>query len=743
MKVHCIGIGGAGLSGLARILRGSGHILSGEDVEEGPFLPGLRESGIQVTVGDARSLPEGTDLVVRSAAVRPSHPRLRQAREQKVPVRKYAEALSLAGEGARVVAVAGTHGKTTTTALISHILVEAGRDPSFLVGGHVPHLGGSARVGGGGLFVVEACEYDRSFLHLAPWAGVITNVEADHLDCYRDLEDIVEAFGEFVSKIHPDGILVIPDGDPGAEGAARRARCRVERFRLEPGADWGVRQIHRRRDGTDCRVVQGGKDLGSLWIPVAGTHNVSNGIAAAAVTRALGLSFREIREGLASFRTVDRRFQVVRSDDDLAVVSDYAHHPTEIRTVVESSRQVFGNRRRVIVFQPHQRARTEAFLDRFAAVLRGAGRCLVAPIYGAREGGGAGEVSAETLVDRICRMGGDAALLPDLPEIPDRVGKELRSGDVVLVLGAGDIYQVVEPIAALRPSRRPSRTRRSARLSGRRKLSDLTSFHLGGPVGTYRRPGNLTELQRILRDVHEKGGKLLCVGGGNNLLARDEGFQGTVIDMRGLSRVAASRTHIIAQAGASLPRLMRLAERLSLSGLEPLAGIPGTVGGGVVMNAGGRFGSISDVVEGVGIILADGRIIFRRKEELQFRYRGCDTGGGIIYEVVLALKFGKRQEIRRRSVEIMNGKRRSQPYGQASAGCIFRNPAGDSAGRLIDAAGLKGARIGGAMVSMLHANFIVNDGEATTHDVLQLIQRVQESVKDRFGVELELEVQVV
>ena len=772
MKVHCIGIGGAGLSGLARILRGTGHILSGEDAEDGPFIPVLRDAGIPVTVGAQASLPPDTDLVVRSAAVPADHPSVRQARDRKVPVRKYAEVLPLACEGARLVAVAGTHGKTTTSALISHILVKAGRDPSFLVGGHIPHLGGSARVGGGGIFVAEACEFDRSFLHLDPWAAVITNVEADHLDCYRDLDDIVETFGKFAAKVHPDGVLLIRDGDPGAERAATRARCRVERFRIGTGADWGAEEIQRGPGGTDLHLIHKGRDVGPLSIPLPGEHNVLNGLAAAAICSALGLSPEEVGEAARSFQTVDRRFQVIRSDDDLAVISDYAHHPTEIRTVIDACRQTYGDRRRVIVFQPHQRARTAAFLDRFAASLSDAGHCLIAPIYGAREAEDGQGVRAQTLVDRIRAMGGEAAVLPELPEIPSRVAREIRKGDVVLVVGAGDIFQVAGGIAEWRASAHPQvrslpeeRGQPGSGLGsaagegasgeaqcdldgvaaarGATLMRDLTSFQLGGPAAEYRQPADLTELQRDLREAAGTGREVLYVGGGNNLLARDEGFHGVVIDLKKLCRITASRTRLVAQAGVSMPRLMRYAEELSLSGLECLAGIPGTVGGGVAMNAGGKFGAISDAVEGAVIVQPDGAVVFRRKEDLSFRYRGCDTGGGVIFEVVFSLSYGRRQEIRRRSAEIMKGKRQVQPYGVPSAGCIFKNPQGDSAGRLIDAAGLKGERIGGAMVSMLHANFIVNDGEATSSDVLRLIGRVQETVKERFGVDLQLEVKVV
>ncbi|MCZ6691028.1 MAG: UDP-N-acetylmuramate--L-alanine ligase [Planctomycetota bacterium] len=739
MKVHCLGIGGAGLSGLARMLRAAGHFLTGEDAEEGPFLSGLRDAGIPITVGEDAPLPDGTELVVRSAAVPISHPRLREAAERRVPVQKYAQAITLAGEGQKLVAVAGTHGKTTTSALIAHILVQAGRDPSFLVGGNISHLGGSARRGAGEIFVAEACEYDRSFLHLSPWIGVITNIEADHLDFYRDLDEIVEAFGSFVERIHPDGMLLIPLGDEGAERAARRARCRVERFAIGSDSDWRGDRGASLPEGTQIRVSRQGRPVGSFSIPLPGLHNVSNGMAAIAAAGALDLSVEEIRQAISTFRTVDRRFQILLSGDDLAVVSDYAHHPTELETVLESCSQTFGDRRQVLVFQPHQRARTATFLDRFARTLSKADRVLVAPIYGAREGDRSGEVTSSTLVDRIRLCGGDADTLPDLPEIPGRVAEEIEPGDVVLVIGAGDIYQVAQPIADLGELGSPATMLSEASVH----LSHLTSFKLGGPVNSYRTPENLQELREVVLEAGRTGSRILCVGGGNNLLARDEGFDGILVDLRRMNRLHSSRTRIIAEAGVSLPRLMRRAERLSLSGLEALAGIPGTVGGGVAMNAGGRNGAMSDFVDGVGIVLPDGEIAFRRKEEMKFRYRGCELGGGIVYEVVLCLRRGKREEIRRGTADIMKRKRRSQPYGQSSAGCIFRNPEGDSAGRLIESAGLKGERIGGAMVSMLHANFIVNDGEATSSDVFRLIERVQQAVRIRFGVSLELEVRVI
>ena len=261
MRIHCVGIGGAGMSGLARLLWAKGHRITGEDAEESPFLEGLREEGIPVGVGPGGPIPPKTQSVIRSAAVPLDHPTMQEAARRGIRVRKYAEALPLAGAGLRTLAVAGTHGKTSTTALLAHLLVQAGRDPSFLVGGTVPHLGGSAHAGTGGEFVVEACEYDRSFLHLDPHAAIITNVEADHLDCYGSLEAIVEAFSEFVARIDPKGLLVIPDGDASAEEAARAARCRVERFGLKGAGGsaeaWRAEGIRRTARCTSFRLHRG------------------------------------------------------------------------------------------------------------------------------------------------------------------------------------------------------------------------------------------------------------------------------------------------------------------------------------------------------------------------------------------------------------------------------------------------------------------------------------------------------
>ena len=436
--VHLIGIGGAGLSAIARVLLERGVEVSGSDLVMSPVAKALARDGAQVSEGHAAGNVNGADVVVFSSAVPEDNVEIQAARSAGIPVVGRPAFLGRLMEGQRGVAVAGTHGKTTTTAMIVSILLAAGRDPTFVVGGVLAGLETNARAGMEPLFVIEADEYDCTFLSLAPEVAVVTNVEHDHPDCYPTFEDFREAFEEFVELVPDGGLLAVCWDDPVARqiGEQQADAKPVTFFGLEEGAAWRAEEISTNfAGGIDFLAVRNGETLGLVRLRVPGAHNGSNALAALAVTDFLGVPFRTAREALTEFRGVARRFEVKGEAGGVVVVDDYAHHPTEIRATLRAAKERFPDRRIWAVWQPHTYSRTKALLPEFAACFDDADEVIVLPIYAARETDTLG-VSAERVAEAMDHHGVRAAA--SMEEALTWLGTEVGSGDVVLTLGAGD-----------------------------------------------------------------------------------------------------------------------------------------------------------------------------------------------------------------------------------------------------------------------------------------------------------------
>lgn len=443
--VHFVGIGGAGLSAIARVLMEQGATVSGSDLVLSPVAEALARDGALVYRGHRAEQVAGADMVVVSSAVPEGNVEVQAAREADVPVIRRPQILGELMEGRIGVAVAGTHGKTTTTAMIASILWEAGLDPTFIVGGLVLGLGTNARAGTGPHFVVEADEYDRTFLGLRPQVAVVTNVEHDHPDCYPTFEDFRAAFAEFVGLLPPDGLLVACWDNPAARtlGEARAAQgAPVAFYGLRGEVTWTVRDLHSDPSGgPNFVVVRQGTALGEVRLRVPGIHNALNALAALAVTDSLGVPFAAARSILGGFRGVARRFEVKGETEGVTVVDDYAHHPTEIQATLAAARQRFPGRSIWAVWQPHTYSRTKALLEEFTRAFDRADHVLVLPIYAARESDPLGISSADVVAGMLHP---DARLVGSREEAVAVLGTEVRPGDVVLTLGAGDGDQVGE-----------------------------------------------------------------------------------------------------------------------------------------------------------------------------------------------------------------------------------------------------------------------------------------------------------
>ncbi|MBN1179229.1 MAG: UDP-N-acetylmuramate--L-alanine ligase [Anaerolineae bacterium] len=443
--VHLVGIGGAGLSAIARVLMGRGAVVSGSDLFLSPVAADLERDGVRVYMGHEAAHVDGAEMVLVSSAVPARNVEVQAARAMGIPVFRRAEFLGAMMDGYLGVAIAGTHGKTTTTAMVASILWEAGLDPTFIVGGMVSGMGTNARAGAGPHFVIEADEYDRTFHGLKPQVAVVTNVEHDHPDCYATFADFKAAFRQFLANVPPDGVLVICWDHPAARelGEQRAAQgWPVITYGLEAGADWQAVDVRpNNAGGSDFLAIRHGHVLGLVRLRVPGRHNVANALAALAVAEHLGVPFPTARSAMTSFRGVGRRFEIKGKVDGVTVVDDYAHHPTEIRATLAAVREQFSNQPVWAVWQPHTYSRTRTLRLEFALAFDRADHVLVLPIYPARERDTLGISSADVVAEM---RHPDARVVESLEEAVVVLATEVRFGEVVVTLSAGDGDRVGE-----------------------------------------------------------------------------------------------------------------------------------------------------------------------------------------------------------------------------------------------------------------------------------------------------------
>ncbi|GAA4598391.1 UDP-N-acetylmuramate--L-alanine ligase [Planotetraspora phitsanulokensis] len=444
-RVHFIGIGGAGMSGIARILLKRGVPVSGSDARTSEMLNELRELGATVHVGHAASHIREVDTVVVSTAIRDSNPELGEALRQNLRVIPRAAALAAVMAGRNGIAVAGTHGKTTTTSMLTVALQKCGADPSYCVGGQLVTTGLGADEGAGDAFVAEADESDGSFLMLAPRIAVVTNVEADHLDNYGDPQAVYDSFARFVERV--GSVLVLCADDPGSADLAPIARARglrVVTYGEAEGADYRTADVVPRGLGLDFTVAGHGR----VRLAVPGRHNALNATAVVAVALELGLPFDEIREGLAAFTGAKRRFEAKGEARGVTVFDSYAHHPTELAADLRAARDVVrGDGRVIAVFQPHLYSRTRFFATEFGEALGLADEAVVLDVYGAREDPEPG-VSGALVAGKVPLPSERVAYEPDREAVPALVADRARPGDIVLTMGAGDVTELGPRIVA-------------------------------------------------------------------------------------------------------------------------------------------------------------------------------------------------------------------------------------------------------------------------------------------------------
>ena len=447
IHIHFIGIGGISMSGLAEILLEEGFTVSGSDSKESPLTKKLESEGAIIHYGQrAENISDGIDCVVYTAAINKANPELMEAVARKIPMLTRAELLGQLMKNYKTpIAVSGTHGKTTTTSMISHILLEGDLDPTISVGGILKAIGGNIRVGNSGTFITEACEYTNSFLHFFPKISVILNIEEDHLDFFKDLEDIRHSFHQFAELLPEDGTLIINAEIKDYAEIYEGLSCNVVTYGTNGCFDYSAKNITYDENGhVAFDLFRRGEYADHIQLSVTGDHNVSNALSAIAVADILGLSIDITKRGLLSFTGTDRRFEYKGEFNGVTVIDDYAHHPTEILATLKAAQHSLHNSV-WCVFQPHTYTRTKALMDDFAKALTLADHVVLADIYAARETDTLG-ISSSMLAEKVNALGGCADYFDSFDKIETCLLENCKPGDVLITMGAGDVVKIGEKL---------------------------------------------------------------------------------------------------------------------------------------------------------------------------------------------------------------------------------------------------------------------------------------------------------
>jgi UDP-N-acetylmuramate--L-alanine ligase/UDP-N-acetylenolpyruvoylglucosamine reductase len=741
--VHLIGVAGSGMSGIAALLLGLGHRVSGSDKATTAEVERLCRKGLVFSMPHTGACVVGAELVVRSSAVRAGNAAFDEARRLEIPTVRRADALAAVMSAKMGVVVCGMHGKTTTSAMAAHVLRQGGFKPSHYVGAEIPILGTNARWDSEGtLFVAEGDESDGTLVNYSPGHAIVLNIEPEHLDFYPDLAAIDAVFKRLCEQT--SGWVVFCGDDEGARrvcaghpGAISYGLGEANRYRME--------SLVPHATGSDFAVVRDGVPLGTARLDIPGVHNACNALAVVALATELGMPFPPIAEALAGFRGAKRRFEILHSTARNTVVDDYGHHPTEIAAVLSAARAASPSRV-LVMFQPHRYTRTAALRDAFGEALAAADAVFVADVYAAGEQPLPG-VSGRSVVDALRERGHSAAMFePRLERLHAVLGPHLRDGDMVLSLGAGNIHEAAARLCCDLVLRdRILGVMGSGLVRLHEPLSKHTTLRVGGPAQFWVEPETESGFADLARFCGDEEIPLTVMGRGSNLLVRDGGIRGVVAHLaRGeFQQCEIQGNLVIAGVGVKLKRLAAVARAAGLGGFEWMDGIPGNLGGALRMNAGAMGVQTFDQVVKVRVCDEDGNIVSRAPSELEIRYRDVPTlRRNFALSATLEGIPCQPGEILARMAESETKRRESQPAG-ASAGCIFKNPEGIPAGRLVEELGFKNTAVGGARVSGIHANFIVNEGGASATDVLALIGQIQSRAAAERGIDLETEVQIV
>lgn len=745
LRIHLIGVAGSGMSGLALLLMGMGHRVSGSDRVTTVETERMQRVGLEFSSPHHAEAVKGADLVVFSSAIRPENPAFAAARASGIPLLCRADCLAAILHTRKGIIISGTHGKTTTSSMAAHLLREAGLLPSHYVGAEIPILGANAHWSQEGEFMVaEGDESDGTLALYRPEHAVILNIEAEHLDYYRDLDHIREVFTKLADQTTGKLIYCAEDA-VAAEVCAARANAISYGWEDADFTAAGIRDL---RGSSAFTVMKHGVPLGDVELGIPGNHNILNALAAIAVADCCAAEFTHVARALAAFAGAKRRFETKYLSKNFRIIDDYGHHPSEVAATLQTARSLKPGRL-IVLFQPHRYTRTQALADDFGKVLQAADKVFIANVYPASETPIPG-VSGETLVEAMKRHGDVPVVsVPDLATAHHAVGNALQPGDLLVTLGAGDVHEagtriaadlkILEEMIALMPD---------GEIDGKlyEPMKRHTTLLVGGPAQFWLEPHGFYGFAFLVEFCRARGIPIRVVGRGSNLVVRDGGIRGAVIHPTGgvFSEVSVDGKGLVtAGAGVRLKKLASMAGAHKIGGFEWMEGIPGNVGGALRMNAGAMGIETFDQVVRVTFLDEDGVIRTRERDEIVAAYRNvAELRRNFALQAVFKGKPDSPANIKQRWEASREKRRHSQPIA-ASAGCMFKNPAAVPAGKLVDELGLKGSASGQAAVSDVHGNFIVNQGGASARDVLTLIGSIQSRARAERNIELETEAKIL
>lgn len=748
-----LGVCGIGMAGLAFLLKKKGVEVTGCDQSPNHLAKWLKKHGSAVFSGHDPSHVAGTDWIIRSSAVAKNHPELQAAQKAGKKIFRRGMVLAAISSGADSICISGAHGKTTTTAMIIQLLNRAGLKPSFCIGGEAPTLGGVAGWGTGKNIVLEADESDGTLAYYKPSIAVITNIEFDHVEHFRNVRSLKQCFDQLINNTQRK---IIYCSDDKESRTLLRGRPNAMSYGFSAGADLRLNDFHNTAAGLTFSLKTNRKLLGRITSPVPGRHNALNAAAACAIGLELGISFVDIARALSEFQPVARRFERIVERKDLLIVSDYAHHPTEVAALLIGARAL-KRKRWLAVFQPHRYSRTNALGKLFPPAFRGVDELVLCPVYEASEAKIPGGTSWD-LYEQFRQYGKIRTFCArSLRQAWDYLKTIAAPGDGILIIGAGDVAKIGEwakteigqkgkstsALAARWQDGLKNLRLRNSSIRRNEPMASKTTLRVGGSADIYIEAGDWTDLALIVKWAAKNCIPVRLIGAGSNVLVSDLGVRGILVRLKGAFRRNIRResdNEIVVGAGVSLQKLTCWTAQLGLAGTEFLTGIPGTVGGALRMNAGARGREIGGIVGWVKAMEQDGNVKVFDQTQLGFSYRQCaGLKNRIVLEAALRLGSEKPDVIRKQMSQIRE--QRNWMRKLRSAGSIFKNPEGNSAGRLIESLGLKGRRIGGAKISKQHANIIVTENDANASDVLALIEIVRYLVKMKSGVDLKKEVE--
>ena len=741
-RIHLIGIAGSGMSPLADIFVDLGHEVTGSDLKEAPER--LRDRGVRIRIGHRAEQIGNAEVVIASAAVPDSNPEWLEAGKKGIPRLRRTEVLAQLASQKKLIAVLGSHGKTTTSTMLAHIWREADQDPCFYLGGYAPSLGASGAWKSGAWLVAEVDESEGAPAQLKPAAAILLNADHEHADRYKNESEVVEAYRKVLG--HVSGPLVVVAKEEKAAMEAANAHAAKKTFGWEKsGADYTGTWKGEDQEGVSFAATRGNEDLGVFRVAAPGRHNAGNALGAVALAREAGLDVEKIRRGLAAFRRADRRFEILLSTPELEIVDDYAHHPREVAATVEAAK-ARGRRRVVAVFQPHRYTRLSTFMGGFVEALARADVVVVLPVYAAGEPPIEGSGSA-VLATRLAERKVLVESAGSMPEVRSVLGKIWQEGDLFLVMGAGDSTHLAHRMASEAPLFLEIRRQVGGQGEVRwyEPMQKHTTIRIGGPAQVWFEPDHEEVLAGVVRYCDEKNIPMTLVGRGSNLLVRDGGIPGICVNLGrpGMSRIEVVGGKIRVGAGARLKQIVAKAREAGIGGLEFMEGIPGALGGAMRMNAGAMESWTFEVVESVRVMDRRGKVLDVPAADFEVKYRKVPRlMRDIALGAVLKGSVVRPEEIAERLKKYSRKRWDSQPAAP-SAGCIFKNAESIPAGKLIDELGLKDTAVGGARISPVHGNFIVNQGGAKAADVLALMDKVRARAKADRGIELEPEVIVL